>query len=101
MLRRLNDELSSEGIELVAVPIDENDDNQKLATYFKRWRLPSRILALDPTKRTKGAAAFAKALGEEPPLPCTVITDGSGHQLASQPGVPSVSALRRMLAPNP
>lgn len=97
MLRRLNDELAGEGVELIAVPIDEADDNQKLADYAKEWRLPSRIVALDAARRIEASAAFSKALGEEAPLPCSVVTNQEGHILTVQAGVPSVSALRKLL----
>jgi thiol-disulfide isomerase/thioredoxin len=100
MLRRLKDELANEGVELVAVPIDEKDDNRKLAAYARDWRPPARLVNLVPENREAATAAFASALGEEPPLPSTVITDGSGRVLAAQPGVPSVSVLRRMLERN-
>ncbi len=101
MLRRLKEELANDGVELVAVPIDEADNNQKLAAYAKQWRPPSRLLALDPSKRAEATAVFTTALGEEPPLPSTVITDGSGRLLSAQPGVPSASALRKMLTRDP
>ena len=97
-LQRLS-ELRPEGIELVAVPIDEDDDEEKLATYVKETQLPSRMFALDPAKRAEATDAFAKALGEPAPLPSTVVTDAAGQILSAQPGVPSVSALRKLLPP--
>ena len=97
-LRRLNEELASEGVELVAVPVDEGDDAQKLAAYAKEWRLPSRIVAIEGRQRSEVTASFTKALGEEAPLPCSVITDSSGRILAAQAGVPDVSAVRKLLA---
>lgn len=98
-LQRLNDELAAEGVELIAVPIDEEDDDQTLVAYAKETQLPSRVFAIDPAKRAEATAAFAKALGEPAPLPSTVVTNASGHILAAQPGVPSVSTLRRLLVP--
>ena len=89
--------MSSEGIDLVAVPIDEGDDNPKLAAYAKQWKPSSRLVNIAPAKRAEVRAAYTKALGQEPPLPSTVITDDSGHVLSAQPGVPSISALRKML----
>ena len=100
-LRRLKEELSSEGVDIVAVPIDEADDNQKLAAYAKEWKPSSRLVNIAPAKRAEAVAAYTKALGQEPPLPSTVITDDSGHILSAQPGVPSVSELRKMLGLDP
>jgi hypothetical protein len=96
----LKDELANEGVDLIAIPIDEQDDNNKLAAFNREWRPPVRLVNLPPARRKEATAVFAKALGAEPALPATVITDGSGRILAAQAGVPSVSTLRKMLAPD-
>jgi hypothetical protein len=95
--RLLKEELGKEGVDFIAIPVDEADDNDKLAAYNREWHPPARLVNLAPATRRDANAAFAKALGDEPPLPATVITDGSGHILSAQPGVPSVSELRRLL----
>ena len=95
--QRLKDELANEGVDLIAIPIDEADDNNKLAAYNTEWHPPARLVNLAPARRKEANAAFAKALGEDPPLPSSVITDGSGRFLAAQQGVPTVSTLRKML----
>ena len=95
--QRLKDELANEDVDLIAVPIDEADDNPKLGAYAKQWKPSSRLVNIPSAKRAEALAAFAKALGAEPPLPSTVITDDSGQILSAQPGVPSISALRKML----
>jgi thiol-disulfide isomerase/thioredoxin len=97
VLRRLYEELADEGIELIAVPVDEADDEAKLSEYIKDTQLPSRLAAVEATERAKALSAFAQALGEEPPLPSSVVTDRAGRIVAAQPGVPTVSALRRLL----
>jgi thiol-disulfide isomerase/thioredoxin len=96
--QRLKDELASEGVDLVAIPVDETDDNNKLAAFNREWRPPSRLVNLAPDRRKEATAAFAKALGADPPHPSTVITDSTGRFLTAQHGVPSVSTLRRLLA---
>jgi len=101
ILRRLKEEVSSEGVDIVAVPIDESDDNSKLAAYRKQWKPTARLVNIAPARRAEAIAAFAKALGEEPPLPSTVITDESGRILSAQPGIPSISELRKMLGQVP
>jgi hypothetical protein len=95
--QRLKDELANEGVDLIAIPIDEQDDNNKLAAFNREWRPAARLVNIPPDKRKDAAGAFTRVLGEEPPLPSTVITDGSGRFLAAQPGVPTVSTLRRLL----
>jgi hypothetical protein len=98
--QHLKDELAKEGVDIVFIPIDEADDNNKLAAYNREWRPAARLVNIPPAQRKQASAVFANALGEEPPLPASAITDGSGRFLAAQAGVPSVSTLRRLLAPN-
>jgi len=100
-LRQLKEALNPEGVDIVAVPIDETDDNPKLAAYARQWKPTSRLVNIAPAQRKEVVAAYAKALGAEPALPSTVITDDSGHILSAQPGVPSLSELRKMLAELP
>ena len=99
VLRRLKEELSSEGVDMIAVPVDEADDNPKLAAYAKQWKPPSRLVNIAPAKRVEAITAYAKALGQDPALPSTVVTDDSGHILSAAAGVPSISALRKLLPP--
>ena len=100
-LRRLKEELGSEGIDIALVPVDEADDNTKLGAYAQQWKPTSRLANIAPAKRVEVVAAYAKALGQDPPLPSTVITDDSGRILAAQPGLPTISALRRVLGEHP
>ena len=100
-LRHVRAELGPEGVDIIAVPIDDTDDNQKLADYNREYRPSTRLIRIAVSQRAGAAAAFAKVFGAEPPLPSSVITDSSGHVLATQPGVPSISALRKMLRRDP
>ena len=67
----------------------------------------SRIIEMDAiapemgqsAKRAEALAAYAQALGQDPPLPSTVITDDSGQILSAHPGLPSISEVRKMLPP--
>jgi hypothetical protein len=101
MLSRLKDELGPEGFDLVALPIDPEDDNGKLAAFAKEWKPTSRFVNIPQAKRVALSAAFRKALGEEPTLPSTIITDQSGHVLSAHPSVPSISELRKMIEMDP
>jgi hypothetical protein len=97
--KRLKDELADEGVDLIAIPTDEQDDNNKLAVFNREWRPSARLVNLAPAVRKEATAAFAHALGQDPPLPSTVITDASGRILAAEAGVPNVSTLRKLLVP--
>jgi hypothetical protein len=101
VLRRLREELSSEGVDLIAVPIDQADDDSKLNAYAQQWKPASRLVNIPQAKRADIAAAYAQVLGQVPPLPSTVITDDSGHVLAAAPGLPSISGLRSILFKTP
>ena len=100
-LRHVRAELGPEGVDIIAVPIDDTDDNQKLADYNREYQPSTRLIRIAVSQRAAAAAAFAKVFGAEPPLPSSVITDSSGHVLATQPGVPGISALRKMLRRDP
>jgi len=97
VLRRLKDELGSEGVDVTLVPIDSSDDQAKLAAYARQWKPTSRLVPIAPDKRQEALVAFSKVLGQTFPSPSTVITDGEGHVLSSLSGVPSVSSLRALL----
>jgi hypothetical protein len=47
--------------------------------------------------RKDAAAAFARSLGGEAPLPSSVITDSNGGIIAVQSGVPKVADIKKML----
>ena len=97
-LRGLKETLGAEGVEVIAAPTDEADDNQRLAAYAGKWQPTARLVNIQPGSRSQVVTAFADALGYEAPVPSTVITDDVGRILAVQPGVPTVSALRRWLS---
>jgi hypothetical protein len=97
LLQRLTEQVASESIDIVAVPIDQADHDSRLGAYARQWRPAFRLLNLSPPKRAEAVAAYTGALGHTPPLPCTVMTDDSGHILSAQSGVPNISAVRKWL----
>lgn len=96
-LRQFKQELGPQGVDVVAVPIDESDDNAKLAAYAQQWKPISRLLNIPSAKRKEAATAFTKALGQDAPLPSTVVTDEAGHTLLAHPGLPRIEEIRKML----
>ena len=89
--------LAPEGVDFIAVPIDNTDNDQKLGDYNREYRPSTRLIRIAVSQRAGAAAAFTKVFGAEPPLPSSVITDSSGHVLATQPGVPGISELRKII----
>ena len=89
--------LGPEGVDFIAVPIDNTDNDQKLGDYNREYRPSTRLIQIAVSQRAGAAADFTKVFGAEPPLPSSVITDSSGHVLATQPGVPGISALRKIM----
>jgi hypothetical protein len=101
VLQRLKEELSSEGVDIAVVAIDDADDNPRLAAFAQQWKPTARLVNLPLSERPSARAAYAKALGQAPPLPATVITDDAGQTLWAEPGLPNVSAVRKLLVEAP
>lgn len=101
ILRRLKEELGSEGVDIVAMPVEAGDDNSKLAAFAQQWKPTSRLVNIPLAKRAEAAAIYAQVLGPNPPVPSAIITDDSGHLLFAQPGLPSISLLRKLLVATP
>jgi hypothetical protein len=96
-LRRLKEVLNSEGIDIIAVTIEESDDNAKLAAFAREWKPTSRLVNVPAGRRREARAAFTQALGQpETAGPVTVITDDSGRILMARSGLPSISEVRRV-----
>jgi hypothetical protein len=90
-------ELGPEGVDKIAVPMEDTADSQNLPAYNREYRPSTRLIGIALGQRAGAAAAFTKVFGAEPPLPSSVITDSSGHVLATQPSVPGISALRKIM----
>jgi hypothetical protein len=97
VLRRMKEELGAEGVDVVAIPVDPADDNPRLGTFAREKKPASRLVNLPAAQRPEAVAAFTQALGQDPPLPSTVITDEAGRILFVQPGIPNLSTLRKLL----
>lgn len=98
--KALKDQLGKD-LEIVSIPVDEKDDNNKLALFARQWRPPARLVNLPPASRKDASAAFATALGGAAPVPSSVITDASGRIIRAQRGVPTVAEARELLKTAP
>lgn len=94
----LRAEFETQPIDWIVVPVDENDDNNRLAAYNTEYHPPARLVNPPQNMRAEIRSIFGKALGEEAMPPTSVITDGAGRLLECLPGLPTVSDIRRWLA---
>lgn len=91
--------LNADGIEIIAIPIDADDDKPKLEKYLAEWKPAYRMLIdLPITDRAKVTSFITAQTGaESPPLPSSIVTDAEGNALLVTEGIPTVSDLRRLL----
>ncbi len=91
--------LAVDGIEMVAIPIDPEDNQAQLEKYLAKWKPAYRLLIDLPKSERAAVNAFltAQTGTENPPLPSSVVTDNAGKALLVTQGIPSVSDLRRLL----
>lgn len=91
--------LAEEHVEIVALPIDGDDNEQKLAAYEERFQPRYRLRKdLSPADRQDLTQFLNKHLQTtEPPLPATVVTDHAGNTLQVTAGLPSASEIRKLI----
>ncbi|MFP6654952.1 MAG: ASPIC/UnbV domain-containing protein [Myxococcota bacterium] len=97
-IKRLRREFSAEELDLLGVPIDENDDARKLAQYVKAHAPAYRML--DDLTDEEIAEVQQTVLDELriDALPAAIITDDEGRVLRTMWEIPSVSDIREFLA---
>ena len=92
--------LKETGVALYGVPIDPEDDDDKLAQYVAEKSPPYQMMAeIGAADRSKIDAFLANELQiQNPGLPSSVITDGDGKVLEVMQGVPTLSQIRKWTA---
>jgi thiol-disulfide isomerase/thioredoxin len=97
-LKRLRTEFGMDELELLGVPVDENDDSRKLAAYVK-IHSPSYDM-LDDLDQEEIDIVKQIVLDELriDALPAAIITDGEGYVLRTMWEIPSVSDIREHLS---
>ena len=89
---------ATDGVDIIGVPVDENDDAEKLRAYAAQWKPAYRLLVgLKAPQRSEVEELLARELPEAA-LPSTIVTDPSGRVLLTVAGLPSVSQLRELIA---
>lgn len=93
------DVLAEDHVEIVALPIDVDDNEQKLMAYTEKFQPRYRLRKdLSPADRQVLATFLNQHLQTtEPPLPSTIVTDGKGNTLHVTAGLPSASEIRKLV----
>ena len=93
------DVLAEDHVEIVALPIDVDDNDQKLTAYAEKFQPRYRLRRdLSPADRQVLATFLNQHLQTtEPPLPSTIVTDGEGNTLQVTAGLPSASEIRKLV----
>ena len=96
------DVLAEEQIEIVALPIDAADNEEKLTAYVDRLQPRYRLRKdLSSADRESVVTFLNQHLQTtEPPLPSTVVTDRDGNTLQVTAGLPSASEIRKLISRN-
>jgi thiol-disulfide isomerase/thioredoxin len=96
----LAETLAADGVEVIAVPIDLDDDRAMLEKYVKKWSPNYRMLVdLPGPDRTAVTAFLTRQTGiESPPLPSCILTDAQGKTLLLTEGIPTASQVRKSIA---
>jgi hypothetical protein len=91
--------LAEDQVEIVALPIDADDNEQKLSAYTEKFQPRYRLRKdLSPADRQVLTGFLNKHLQTtEPPLPSTVVTDRAGNTLQVTAGLPSASKIRKLI----
>lgn len=97
-VRHLRESFSPEDVAFFGVPIDDDDDPAKLASYRAEWEPGYELLAELPREDAGRVASIVRRVLQTDGLPCTIVTDDAGTILHVQMGAPTVSELRRLLA---
>ena len=95
-------QLAQNGGAVIAVPVDEADNNAKLQEYTEKWNPPYTLAGADPAERAAVRTFFARSQdSEEPVLPSSAIVDAEGNVRESMRGIPTLSQVRKWIAASP
>ena len=99
-LRALRDAFGDRELTLVGVPVADRDTAERLRTYVEREDAAYSVqigLSRDVTEKVRETVA-SSLHGNGATTPASIITDSSGHILATRWGVPTLSELRQLRA---
>lgn len=96
-IQQLRTTMDSQTLGLFGVPIDAEDDSDRLVSYEKKYQ-PAYMLLTDITddQRQRIEGVIVEALQADA-LPSSVVTDSEGNVLLVTAGLPTVSQIRQIL----
>ncbi len=97
-LEQLREGFAADELAMYAAPIDINDDSEKLSRYQDEYQPAYHLLAELSADKRRSVQAIVKQMLGTPALPATLILNRNDEVIAAFPGVPTVSAVRRLMA---
>ena len=88
---------TAEQVALYGVSTDLEETREVLTAYVRDHQPAYRVLVRAPMTERTALRDHVRALYQDDLTPVSVVTDAGGRILATFPGVPSVSDLRRLL----
>jgi len=82
---------------MYGLPVDEQDNSERLASYASKYAPPYELLSGIGTADRAEVADLLRRQDQSPGLPSTIVTDAHGFVLRTYDGVPTVSDLRRLI----
>jgi thiol-disulfide isomerase/thioredoxin len=100
-LHRIRSEFADDELELVGLPIDPEEGPDQLIRYYERVQPPYHRLMLELTPSERAAIqSVLDTINPPDAVPATIVTDAQGQVRYAAPGTPTLSQLRKLLAPN-
>ncbi len=96
-LRRLQDRFANSDLAMFGVPVDPDEDRDKLLRYASKRTPPYRLLVDIPPEDAAEVRTKVLEVFHHEALPTTFITDREGLVLYAEAGVPSISDLHKLL----
>ena len=96
-LRQIRGAFDESQLDLIALPVDPDDDPQELAEYRQKVDPPYRLVdRLSPAQRDQIQAVLNEVTPADA-IPATIVTDAAGNVRFAVAGAPTISQLRQLL----
>ncbi len=96
-LRHLRTTLPADDLAIYGLPIDENDDSQRLTAYAATYAPPYELLSGIGLAERLEITEILEGQHRLPGLPSTIVTDAKGIILQTYAGIPTISDLRKLI----